>query len=347
MFKNVNSINDLKRITYLFILPGLLVAAISTLLLQVATRNYSLQFYCTIIFMLFYITLWILAYKRHPFVLFEKFLIVIIGCYYVVTILFEVLLNYQTGENDALSIFTIWYPLFMMYIFMVLPRKSALFASIVVVALPFIPSVLLYGGLHDGFRDSLLQFYVASIIYIVILFVAQSIINSYIEIKAVEKQFYVDQLTQVGNRHQIDIWLKDLLHETVKLGEVSVVFFDIDFFKRVNDQFGHQAGDEVLKAVAQIVRQQLSAEQHIGRWGGEEFIVLLKEPECIAYEIAEKLRLAIAAHDFPYVGQVTASFGVTSNMEGDTAGTILLRVDKRLYLSKEKGRNRVTGKIVT
>ena len=121
------------------------------------------------------------------------------------------------------------------------------------------------------------------------------------------------------------------------------MFFDLDHFKWINDSFGHKVGDDVLIELVRVVENELTKDAFFGRWGGEEFIVILPTPECEAYEIAEKLRKAIEMHNFYKVGTMTASFGVTGYKLCDTAETFLTRADQRLYASKDEGRNIVTG----
>ena len=87
--------------------------------------------------------------------------------------------------------------------------------------------------------------------------------------------------------------------------------FDVDHFKRINDTYGHNVGDEVLKALANLVSTEVRVTDFFGRWGGEEFVLLLRDDDCeAAMAAAEKLRNLIASSDIPSVGKVTCSFGV-------------------------------------
>jgi len=133
-------------------------------------------------------------------------------------------------------------------------------------------------------------------------------------------------------------------------GKVSVIMIDIDHFKNVNDSFGHEAGDRVLAHVASLAKESLRSTDIIGRYGGEEFILLLPDtPLIAAYEFAQSIRVKITESVTPFMNQeihVTSSFGVSSAqiMEGDHSQTLknLMReADQALYGAKRKGRNYV------
>lgn len=125
---------------------------------------------------------------------------------------------------------------------------------------------------------------------------------------------------------------------------MSLIFFDIDYFKNVNDTYGHKVGDDVLRELARLVQSEMTEDNYFGRWGGEEFMVLAPVLECEAFHVAERLRKVIEDHNFDEVGNITASFGVTGYVAEDTGDTILVRADKRLYSSKANGLNRATGR---
>jgi diguanylate cyclase (GGDEF)-like protein len=152
-----------------------------------------------------------------------------------------------------------------------------------------------------------------------------------------------DKLTGLYNRRKID----QLLDEELIRGrrydvEFAVIIVDLDHFKRINDSFGHGAGDDVLVRLAQILRHTTRDADAIGRLGGEEFLVVCRHsPLDGALASADKIREAIEAHDFTGVGHVTASFGVASSRPDDSAASLLARADAALYRAKDSGRNRV------
>jgi diguanylate cyclase (GGDEF)-like protein len=152
-----------------------------------------------------------------------------------------------------------------------------------------------------------------------------------------------DRLTGLDNRHKLDERLAGELARSQRHGTAfSLIMLDIDHFKAVNDTHGHQAGDEVLVAMAALLRRHSRIIDAVGRWGGEEFLLLCPETgESGAMSLAEKLRASIEMALFPAVGQVTASFGVAAWRPADDGEALLRRADEALYRAKEKGRNRV------
>lgn len=160
--------------------------------------------------------------------------------------------------------------------------------------------------------------------------------------KRIEELSVTDKLTQVYNRIRLDEALGTEFYRYQRYGDFfSVVIFDIDFFKKVNDSYGHLAGDEVLKGVSQLVKSLIRKCDIFGRWGGEEFLVICCETTASGAAIlSEKLRKAIENHIFLPEKQITCSFGVA---EIDNSGTdnMLKRADDALYKAKQNGRNRV------
>jgi len=152
-----------------------------------------------------------------------------------------------------------------------------------------------------------------------------------------------DALTGVWNRRHFEEAAEVEIARARRDDEpLSLLMFDIDHFKAINDRLGHQAGDRVLVEVARRVQGHLRAVDMLGRWGGEEFIVLL--PRCggsDVFQVAEKLRALLADPPIPEIGVVTASFGVGELRPHESFAHWLKRVDDALYQAKALGRNRV------
>lgn len=152
-----------------------------------------------------------------------------------------------------------------------------------------------------------------------------------------------DRLTGIGNRRRLEEALQaEVLRARRYAKPFSVIMADVDRFKSVNDIFGHQAGDRVLAEVAAMLDKGARETDVVGRWGGEEFLLLCPETSLgVGAALAERLRQNFAEHIFPEVGQITVSFGLTCFQTDDSAQTLLLRADEALYKAKESGRNRV------
>lgn len=168
-----------------------------------------------------------------------------------------------------------------------------------------------------------------------------------IELDSVNKELgkiaYTDQLTRIYNRWELENKVNEILDKCNADGsEASIIFMDIDHFKHVNDTYGHDVGDMVLRATVDIIRDNLKPQHVFGRWGGEEFIYVLPDIGIEdAFLFAENLRKQIQDNGFVTVQHITMSFGVTQNVAGDTLETFVKRADDGLYKAKEGGRNRV------
>ena len=152
-----------------------------------------------------------------------------------------------------------------------------------------------------------------------------------------------DRLTKLYNRVKLDEQIEEQLARAERYGtSFALVLLDFDFFKSINDSYGHQVGDQVLIACANILSEETRDVDIVGRWGGEEFLVVACNTDLTgAQEMAEKLRKKVAEHTFPGVGQRTVSAGVTAFRSGDSVTEMMSRADRALYRAKTNGRNRV------
>jgi diguanylate cyclase (GGDEF)-like protein/PAS domain S-box-containing protein len=123
---------------------------------------------------------------------------------------------------------------------------------------------------------------------------------------------------------------------------LSIIMFDIDHFKKVNDKFGHNVGDSVLKKIATIVKKTIRKVDYFIRWGGEEFVIISAETDKEhAYILAERLRKGIENFTFNNLAQITISSGVAEFKKEDNENTLIKRADDAMYKAKREGRNRV------
>ncbi|XCN71673.1 MAG: diguanylate cyclase [Candidatus Electrothrix aestuarii] len=160
-----------------------------------------------------------------------------------------------------------------------------------------------------------------------------------------EEMAVTDGLTRLLNHRKI---MEDLQREIERCShhtpQLAVMMLDLDFFKRINDTYGHKAGDEILVAVAHALKASVGMMDIVGRYGGEEFLVVLPgQGREAAEETAEKIRRNVAKLTWPYEGlQVTVSGGI-SIFPDEEPENLLLQADKRLYQAKEQGRNRIVS----
>ena len=166
------------------------------------------------------------------------------------------------------------------------------------------------------------------------------------QLAAAKQRAVTDGLTGVPNRRHVDEVIERLLADSRRTKRpLSAILFDLDRFKAINDNHGHAVGDQVLRATADAVRELLRGGDHVARFGGEEFIVLLPETNgADAVLVAEKMRTTIAGIELDALegGFVTASFGVAAYPDdGASSDELFSAADEALYRAKEAGRNRV------
>lgn len=177
-----------------------------------------------------------------------------------------------------------------------------------------------------------------------ILFVCTNITDLESECRKNELLAMMDPLTNSFNRLKFD----DILEGEMVLAQsyehpLSIILMDIDYFKKVNDHFGHQEGDEVLITLSTIVQQRIRERDVFARWGGEEFIILTPDTdEEGAKELAESIRSLIEGFHFQNMDPLTCSFGISKFINGKTKRELIFEADQALYQSKNRGRNCVT-----
>lgn len=157
----------------------------------------------------------------------------------------------------------------------------------------------------------------------------------------------IDPLTQILNRRGIATQLERIYTTDSDLDQsISISLIDIDFFKKINDQYGHDCGDQVLVHIAKLLRLNIRENDYLGRYGGEEFIVVFENTNLTtAQSILERCRKAIEQHELAYDGQIirfTASFGLAyATLENSDQQRLILATDQALYRAKETGRNKI------
>jgi len=234
-------------------------------------------------------------------------------------------------------------------------------------------NINLFGGVEDvGFvligkqinnyylRDKIFEFFVEIIVFLLVnLFLFFFLIVMYKSLQ--DDKFYMereykylkedtkklafeDRLTGAASRLKFDETLKDLIQLSSRFEEQKfcLVIIDIDNFKSVNDTYGHDVGDVVIKNISKLLKQSVRVTDIVGRWGGEEFIIIAIETNYKdAMNLAQNIRKSIQSYKHDKVGFKTASFGVTTYKKGDSEELMLNRADSALYKAKNDGRNQV------
>lgn len=161
--------------------------------------------------------------------------------------------------------------------------------------------------------------------------------------KELENLYITDRLTGVYNRVKLDEIIDKELKRRERYGTLcSIILIDIDYFKLVNDTHGHLVGDSILKEFAAILKENIRDTDYVGRWGGEEFMIISPQTDQSgALSLAQHLRANVEEFLFTTVGKKTASFGVATCTEQDDIQSLIDNADKALYRAKESGRNQV------
>lgn len=194
----------------------------------------------------------------------------------------------------------------------------------------------------------LVNLFATTFIAIILVILFNSFLDRWIDRE--RKQRYlmtVDPLTQILNRRGISNRFAEIQQDLASSKHiVCVALIDIDYFKKINDQYGHDAGDQVLIDIAQILRLNTRQPDHVGRFGGEEFLIIFEDTSTeVAQQILERCRLAIEQHRVNYQDcsiQLTASFGLScSSQIGMDQHSLILVADQALYQAKHAGRNQI------
>jgi diguanylate cyclase (GGDEF)-like protein len=262
---------------------------------------------------------------------------------------FEFLLGLVT-KNDLTAVLLnvgIWLLVLYGFAFFVFESRRGLYVALTVSVTSFLfclPIVFLRDMASPSEIYTMLKFYCANFFVIIFGYAAALWRENYERVRgdaAVAEQLALtDSLTNIYNRRGLELLSEKEATRSERYGrDLSMILFDLDNFKIINDTYGHAAGDEVLKKVSDIAQAHLRKGDELGRWGGEEFMVVCSETDVKQAErVAERLRLAIANGSWNGLN-VTASFGVASRQTGELLGSLYERADAALYKAKRAGKN--------
>lgn len=255
----------------------------------------------------------------------------------------------------TLSGMYIWLPILHLFTFLALEARRALrlslglFGFTLLFTLPHAVQTLPGTDVFDGF-SALGNIYLSHAVTITGLYFLATY-QSYLrqaEGKAdvLKRLAYTDALTGIANRRQMELVISNEVLREQRYGRpFSIILVDIDNFKTVNDNYGHDVGDSVLQDLAETLQSRIRASDHVGRWGGEEFVVVtpeteLKEACALAEYICEHVRTVALLKAHP----LTLSLGVASFQADDSVTSLVKRADEALYAAKQGGKNQVVSK---
>jgi diguanylate cyclase (GGDEF)-like protein len=254
-----------------------------------------------------------------------------------------VVLRGQSAEY-TISATGAWFIVLYIFAFFVFPKWLALVVSLLIYTFSAVMTLVALRPESNAPITQMVNYFLACI-FVMIFGYAASLWRDYYETmresaESAEVLAHTDLLTGARNRRALESLLEEEVTRAERHGrDLSILLFDLDNFKNINDTYGHIQGDDVLKRVASIVKQQLRQSDELGRWGGEEFMVMCPETDIAqACFIAERLREAIAEADWEGL-TVTVSFGIARKQESELPGSLYERADQALYAAKRAGRN--------
>ena len=265
---------------------------------------------------------------------------------FITILIYLLFVTGSISQQDSL-ISLVWIPAYPIIYFYLTDCKSGLFWSTVSL-LTFITGYLIhpYFFITERIPVEALMQTVSAYVFVTALAFFYELVRSRQETR-LQTQANYDYLTSIYNRRGLNQRLKIELNRVERYGtKLSFMLIDLDNFKRVNDTFGHKAGDKLLQEISDLTRNSIRKSDIVARWGGEEFAILLPEADITqAKLLAEKLRAIVAAHTFKTVGTITISIGLTQYKVPETLDDMLYRADTALYRAKKLNKNRVEFEI--
>lgn len=280
---------------------------------------------------------------------FESAVISILFGYFLIDFAYVIWRESQLPLIDF-GAFELWIPTLYIVSFLILRSRRALRLSLAYLACILAAGIvyfLLTWERPVNWQNilHLTQIYASNLIYIATLYLISLLKDRYGEAVVRSEQMHklamMDDLTGIYNRRKINDLLKIFIQDYRERGKpFSIIMLDVDGLKRVNDTYGHDTGDYVLRRAAEILRLNVRETDQVGRWGGDEFFIFY--PDTSAEQIrrlAKRLAGAICSAHFENVGQVSLSLGTATSRPGDTVESLWKRADRALYIAK-RGRYR-------
>ncbi len=242
---------------------------------------------------------------------------------------------------SALTEVTLWVAI--VYVASYLALSSTQNSAFMLISLGSLFLALLYHMIFkNGFRAAIVLLWVRELfaLFVLVLLITQT--------GRLNKDYAAkDDLTGAYNRREVYQALHREMDRAARYNKpFSIILFDVDHFKNINDTYGHIVGDNVLKGIAALVNKTIRRTDCLGRWGGEEFLIVLPETDsAFAARLAEKICEVIRLKRFETINRVTASFGVTTYQPGQDIEAMLHSADTAMYQAKQAGRDRVIANL--
>jgi diguanylate cyclase (GGDEF)-like protein len=348
-------LDRLKRRIYVIILLVGLVGMVLALLLGELTDTASSFGRGSLMTATVFTTamIWLIRFRELSTRVAEESLYAVFGVIFLFVLFYSMYLHEPPAlVHLALIITYLWMSVFYVLVFMMYESRSALlrsalfFVLVFFISLPYALSTLGSDSPFEGF-NSLGQLYLSNAVLIVLLFflsrLKDELRETWVLAEHMASLAHTDPLTGVLNRRGLEAVLEQEMERAGRYGEpLSLIFFDLDNFKQVNDSLGHDFGDSVLIQISRLVESRLRASDQLGRWGGDECIIVAPETsQASAQQFANRLRTAIEDRHLGQAGHLSASFGVAAFRPGDSSAILIKRADIALYRAKTQGKNRV------
>lgn len=272
----------------------------------------------------------LLVYRNLHIRTFEVTSLLVYAFYHFISV-FRLLEHLAIGQ---IHVYLLWSPLFLILSFLVLSTRNAFIFAFVYLAGMFFISFPIH-----GLGGDIPQFWISQVVYMVFLIFYKQVAKGYLKAEVWRHYAFEDTLTGITNRRGLETFLEKEFDMNIPL---SIIFLDIDYFKQVNDKWGHEVGDNILIEFSNLVAKEIPEGCQFGRWGGEEFLIICKNksPEDTK-ELAERIRIAVEKHPFKDVGNITISSGISYAIKDDSPRMLIWRADAALYEAKLNGRNNV------
>ncbi|MFT4412313.1 GGDEF domain-containing protein [Fredinandcohnia humi] len=339
-----NSFTQIKIKTYKVMLPILILATTVGIILEdFNDTNDMVNQYSLPILFFWFVALYplLLRMNSRHFKYIEYCTFVLLSGLFLLK--FWIVVHYQLGIDGTYGLgeFFDWIPLYFIFIFFTFNGKRALSISLLFIWTTLLIATYEIATTHYNrlILSPLIQFHLSNLVYVIALYFLQKLKEVFLLADANKKAANTDFLTNLPNRR----YMHELLQDKIQKGnKLSVILFDIDNFKKINDRYGHDIGDLVLKEVSHLIKSHLKSDSVLGRWGGEEFLVLaINRNAAESAVLAEEIRRLLEQTRIEPVGVVTSSFGVTEFGQNDAIHSFLNRADKALYEAKDSGKNQV------